>query len=79
MNDLGQAVYLTSQQPDLQVAFGIQGDLRIGVAVNKGEPVLSQALGDAIKIQQESGKATAIMVKYGLDPKLVFPAEIRHQ
>jgi len=79
MNDLGQAVYLTSQQPDLQVAFGIQGDLRIGAALNKGEPALSQALADAIKIQQESGKATAIMVKYGLDPKLVFPAEIRNQ
>jgi polar amino acid transport system substrate-binding protein len=79
MNDLGQAAYLTSQQPDLQVAFGIQGDLRIGVAVNKGEPVLLQAIADAIKIQQQSGKAKAIMVKYGLDPTLVFPVEIRKQ
>jgi polar amino acid transport system substrate-binding protein len=79
MNDLGQAAYLASQQPDLEVAFGIQGDLRIGAAVNKGESALLQAIADAMKIEQTSGKQKVIMVKYGLDPSLIFPVEVRTQ
>ena len=79
MNDLGQAAYLTRQQPELQVAFGIQGNLRIGAAVNKSQPVLLQAIADAMKIEQESGKQKAIMEKYGLDPSLLFPVEVRKQ
>lgn len=79
MNDLGQAAYLTSQQPELQVAFGLQGDLRIGAAVNKGQPAIAEAIAEAMKAEQASGRQKAIMVKYGLDPALIFPVEIRKQ
>jgi polar amino acid transport system substrate-binding protein len=79
MNDLGQAAYLVSQEPDLELAFGLQNELRVGVAVNKGEPVLLQAIADALKIEQDSGKEKAILVKYGIDPTLIYPAEIKKE
>lgn len=79
MNDLGQAAYLTSQEPQLELAFSIQSDLHIGAAVNKGEPVLLQAIADALTIAQANGKQKEIFVKYGLDPALVFPVEVRKQ
>jgi polar amino acid transport system substrate-binding protein len=79
MNDLGQAAYLTSQEPQLELAFSIQSDLHIGVAVNKGEPVLLQAIADALTIAQANGKQKEIFGKYGLDPATVFPVEIRKQ
>jgi polar amino acid transport system substrate-binding protein len=79
MNDLGQAGLLVSQEPELELAFGLQNELRVGAAVNKGEPVLLQALADALKIEQHSGKEKAILVKYGIEPTLIFPVEIRKE
>jgi polar amino acid transport system substrate-binding protein len=77
MNDMGQAALLASKEPELEMAFFIQSDLRVGAAVNRGEPVLAQALADAMKIEQESGKEKEILVKYGIDPALIYPVEIR--
>ena len=77
MNDMGQAAYLASKEPALQVGFFIQSDLRVGAAVNRGEPMLSQAIADAMTVEQESGKEKAILVKYGIDPALIYPVEIR--
>jgi len=79
MNDLGQAGLLVTQVPELELAFGLQNELRVGAAVNKGEPVLLQALADALKIEQDSGKEKAILVKYGIDPTLIFPVEVKKE
>ena len=79
MNDMGEAAYLASKQPELEVGFFIQSDLRVGAAVNRGEPMLSQAIADAMKIEQESGKEKEILVKYGIDPALIYQVEIRKQ
>ena len=73
MNDMGQAAYLASKEPQLEVGFFIQSDLRVGAAVNRGEPMLTQAIADAMKIEQETGKEKAILVKYGIDPALDLP------
>jgi polar amino acid transport system substrate-binding protein len=77
MNDMGQAAYLASKEPALEVGFFIQSDLRVGAAVNRGEPLLTQAIADAMKIEQETGKEKASLVKYGIDPALIYPVEIR--
>jgi polar amino acid transport system substrate-binding protein len=61
------------------LAFHILSGFHVGVAVNKGETDLLTAIFEAFKIEQASGKEKAILVKYGVDPSLEYPTEIKTQ
>jgi polar amino acid transport system substrate-binding protein len=58
-------------------AYGVISGFQIGVAVKKGNDALSSAMLDGLKAVQASGGEKAIFVKYGIDPSLELPAELK--
>lgn len=58
-------------------AYGVISGFQIGVAVKKGNAELAGALLDALKILQADGTQKAIFRKYGVDPALELPAELK--
>lgn len=58
-------------------AYGVIGSFQIGVAVKKGNTELATAVLDALKALQASGKQKEIFVKYGVDPALELPVELK--
>jgi polar amino acid transport system substrate-binding protein len=79
MTDLAQSGVIVGDYPDIELAFHILSGFHVGVAVNKGETDLLNAIFEAFKIEQASGKEKAILVKYGVDPSLEYPTEIKTQ
>jgi polar amino acid transport system substrate-binding protein len=78
MTDLAMSNILVADQPqNLALAFNILSGFRVGVAVNKGETELLQAISEALKVVQASGQEKAILAKYKVDPSLQYPAEIK--
>jgi polar amino acid transport system substrate-binding protein len=68
---LGNAV--VADKPDVfQLAFTFLPEIKVGVAVGKGNTELEQAIRDGIEATQASGEIAKIFVKYKLDPKLIL-------
>jgi polar amino acid transport system substrate-binding protein len=78
MTDLAMSNILVTDQPqNLALAFNILSGFHVGVAVNKGETELLQAIAEALKVVQASGQQKAILAKYKVDPSLQYPVEIK--
>jgi len=78
MTDLAMSNVLVADQPqNLALAFNILSGFHVGVAVNKGETELLQAISEALKVVQASGQEKAILAKYRVDPSLQYPVEIK--
>lgn len=78
LTDLALVDKTVADNPDTYVrAFAIMSGMQIGVAVKKGNDVLSGAMLDGLKIVQANGTEAAIFKKYGIDPSLVLPAELK--
>lgn len=58
-------------------AFGIVGTFSIGAAMKKGDEDLRKALLDGLTAVQAKGEQKKIFEKYGVDPTLQLPAEIK--
>ncbi|MBB3771602.1 polar amino acid transport system substrate-binding protein [Angulomicrobium tetraedrale] len=58
-------------------AYGIISGFQIGTAVKKGNAALAQALLDGLKAVQASGGQQEVFKKYGVDPALELPAELK--
>jgi len=61
------------------LAYGVISGFQIGVAVKKGNKLLEDAILNALKAVQADGVEKAIFVKYGVDPSLELPAQLRTQ
>ena len=57
-------------------AFSFRTNIRIGVAVKKGNEGLLTAVKDAVQALQDNGTQKALLQKNGMDPSLAVPAEI---
>lgn len=58
-------------------AYAIISGFQIGTAVKKGNKVLAQALLDSLQAIQASGGQKEVFQKYGVDPALELPAELK--
>lgn len=58
-------------------AFGIVGTFSIGAAMKKGDEDLRKAVLDGLTAVQAKGEQKKIFEKYGVDPALQLPAEIK--
>ncbi len=62
---------------DFQSAFTIVSDIPTGAVVRKGNEAMLRILYDGITAMQKDGSLATLFRKYGVDPKLIIPAEIR--
>lgn len=58
-------------------AYSVISGFKIGIAVKKGNTALETALLEALTAVQASGKQEEILKKYGVDPGLAYPAELK--
>jgi len=58
-------------------AFAIFNDLTIGAAITKGNADLRNAILEGMKTVQANGTQAAIFKKYGVDTRLIVPAEVK--
>jgi polar amino acid transport system substrate-binding protein len=80
LTDLALADTVIGDDPDkFERAFSIQSGFIKGVAVNKGESQLRDAIYDTLKLMQSTGKEKEILVKWHTDPTLLYPTEILTQ
>jgi polar amino acid transport system substrate-binding protein len=77
MYDLVLVDQVVKNNPDkFERAFSFRTNIRIGVAVKKGNEELANAVKDAIETLQANGTQKALLQKNGMDPALAVPAEI---
>src|SRR5262245_54026633 len=77
MYDLVLVDQVVKNNPDrFERAFSFRTNIRIGVAVKKGNEDLANAVKDAIQTLQANGTQKALLQKNGMDPALAVPAEI---
>jgi polar amino acid transport system substrate-binding protein len=62
--------------PNTERAFSVITDIKVGVGVGKDDPVLTQAIFEAIQTLQANGTEREILQKHDIDPALQLPAEI---
>jgi polar amino acid transport system substrate-binding protein len=67
---------IAEQKPLLEAGFGFLPDIKVGVAVAKGQAELEHALADAISATQASGEMAKIYVQYKLDPTWIRSPDI---
>jgi polar amino acid transport system substrate-binding protein len=80
MTDLALSNILVADQPQgVALAFSILSGFHSGVAVNKGQTELLNAIAEALKVVQASGQEKAILAKYKVDPSLEYPVEIKKE
>jgi polar amino acid transport system substrate-binding protein len=80
MGDAGGNAYTITLYPnDLESAYVIPTDYKVGPGISKSMPELRQAIFDAMQILQAGGTQTELMVKYGVDPELQRPVEMHTQ
>jgi polar amino acid transport system substrate-binding protein len=60
----------------LERAFAFRTNIRIGVAVKKGNEELLTAVKEAVSALQENGTQKILLQRNGIDPTLAVPAEI---
>lgn len=78
LNDLALIDRMVSEDPDVyERAFAIISDVQNGIAVKKGNTVLAQALLDGLRAVQAGGGEQEVFAKYGIDPALELPAELK--
>jgi polar amino acid transport system substrate-binding protein len=71
---LDQAVKESNGQTER--AFAVALNLKLGVAVKKGNDQLEQAIFNTLKILQANGTQTQLYQKNGIDPAIALPTEI---
>ncbi|PYM32000.1 MAG: ABC transporter substrate-binding protein [Candidatus Rokuibacteriota bacterium] len=77
MYDLVLVDQVVKSNPDkVERAFAFRTNIRIGVAVKKGNEELATAVRDAVKALQDNGTQRTLLQKNGMDPSLAIPAEI---
>jgi polar amino acid transport system substrate-binding protein len=77
MYDLVLVDQVVKTSPDkFERAFSFRSNIKIGVAVKKGNEVLLTAVKDAITELQANGTQKALMQKNGIDPSLAIPVDI---
>jgi len=77
MGDAGGNAFVIKQYPnDLESAYMIPTDYKVGPGISKSLPELRQAIFDAMQIVQADGTQKELMVKYGVDPELQRPVEM---
>jgi ABC-type amino acid transport substrate-binding protein len=68
---------VVKMNPDkFERAFAYRTNIRVGVAVKKGNEELLGAVKDAVHALQENGTQKALLQKNGMDPTLAVPVEI---
>ena len=73
------ATAIAEQKPLLEAGFSFLPDIKVGVAVAKGQTELARALADGISATQASGEMAKIYEKYKLDPSWIRAPEILSQ
>lgn len=77
MYDLVLVDQVVKSNPDkFERAFSFRSNIKIGVAVKKGNEELVSAVKEAITALQENGTQKALLQKNGIDPSLAIPVEI---
>jgi polar amino acid transport system substrate-binding protein len=77
MYDLVLVDQVVKNSPDkFERAFSFRTNIRIGVAVKKGNEELLVAVKEAVQALQNNGTQKALLQKNGMDPSLAIPAEI---
>ena len=77
MDDAGSAAVRIVNDPGLELGFTITTDLVGGFAIAKGNPQMLKAVSEGLEVQEKNGTLAALMKKYGLDPALLIPIEVR--
>jgi len=78
LTDLALVDKTVADNPKTYVrAYGVISGFQIGVAVKKGNTELEGAILDAMKAVQAAGIQKQIFAKYGVDPSLELPAELK--
>src|SRR5437764_10723907 len=77
MYDLVLVDQVVKSNPDkFERAFSFRTNIKIGVAVKKGNEELVNAVKEAITALQENGTQKALLQKNGMDPSLAIPVEV---
>ncbi|MGF6930873.1 polar amino acid transport system substrate-binding protein [Paraburkholderia sp. UCT70] len=80
MYDLGLVGSLVKESPQTYArGFSILSGQTLGVAVSKHNPDLQKAVAEALRILQANGEQKAIFARYGVDPMMQIPVEIREE
>ena len=77
MYDLVLVDQVVKNNPDkFERAFSFRTNIKIGVAVKKGNEELVTAVKEAIQALQDNGTQKALLQKNGMDPTLAVPVEV---
>lgn len=77
MGDAGGNAYTIKLYPnELESAYTILTNYKVGPGISKSLPELRQGVFDAMQILQADGTQKALMEKYGIDPELQRPVEV---
>src|SRR5213593_1492137 len=77
MYDLVLVDQVVKSNPEkFERAFSFRTNIKIGVAVKKGNEELVNAVKEAITALQENGTQKALLQKNGMDPSLAVPVEV---
>jgi polar amino acid transport system substrate-binding protein len=77
MGDAGGNAYTIKLYPnELESAYTILTNYKVGPGISKSLPELRQGIFDAMQILQANGTQRALMEKYGVDPELQRPVEV---
>jgi len=77
MGDAGGNAYTIKLYPnELESAYTILTNYKVGPGISKSLPELRQGIFDAMQILQADGTQKALMEKYGVDPELQRPVEV---
>jgi len=77
MYDVVLVDQVVKSNPDkFEKAFSFRTNIRVGVAVKKGNEELLGAVKDAVQALQDNGTQKALLQKNGMDPTLAVPAEV---
>jgi polar amino acid transport system substrate-binding protein len=77
MDDAGSAAARLANDSSLELGFTVVSDLVGGFVVDKGNSEILQVVSEGLQVQEKDGTLAALMKKYGLDPALLIPIEIR--
>ena len=76
--DLGFIDNLAANNPEkYERAYSTMDGFEIGAAVANGDDQLLKAIHDGLSVVQADGRSAAIFEKYGVDPGLEIPTEIK--
>jgi ABC-type amino acid transport substrate-binding protein len=77
MYDLVLVDQVVKSNPDkFERAFSFRTNIKIGVAVKKGNEELVSAVKEALQALQDNGTQKALLQKNGMDPSLAVPVEV---